>query len=192
MLTADATPEAKKLAVSLGVNEFLTKPVDSRGLLKKIAAISHTVNNKAGKQKSEPSPATVLYQSPPQDITETDNSWCNKTVLNELFLLDSDLDFMTRLIKGFTQDGEKHIERIRTAISDDYLQLRESLHALKGAASELGADKLSEICRQGETCKPYDIGTEKLGLLSNDIEYAYKNTVEALNDALSKASTGKT
>ena len=62
---------------------------------------------------------------------------------------------------------------------------------MKGSASELGADKLSEICRQGEAYKPYDIGTEKLSLLSNDIAYAYKRTVEALNSALSKVSTEK-
>jgi two-component system sensor histidine kinase RpfC len=124
-----------------------------------------------------------------QNIIETDNLWCNQAALNELFLLDSDLDFMTRLVKGFTQDAEKHIECIRKAIVDDYPKFRESLHALKGAASELGAEKLSDICREGETYKPYDIGTKKLSLLINDIEYAYKNTVEALNNALSKAFT---
>lgn len=181
MLTADATPEAKKLAISLHVNAFLTKPIDSHELLKNIAEISKTA-------KRKPVPAVTAS---PQKITATEEPWCNKAVLDELFLLDSDLDFMTRLIKGFTQDGEKHIGYIRKAITDDYLQLSESLHALKGAASELGADKLFEICRQGETFKPYDIGTEKLGLLSNDIDYAYNKTVEALNDALSKATTGK-
>ncbi|MFT6924469.1 MAG: two-component system sensor histidine kinase RpfC [Psychromonas sp.] len=179
MLTADATPEAKKLALSLGVNEFLTKPVDSRGLLEKIAAISKNTNLKVVKQ-----PSIVALP------TATDVSWCNTAVLQALFLLDSDLGFMKRLIKGFTEDGDKHIAYIKKAITDDYLQLRESLHALKGASAELGADKLSEICAQGETCRPYDLGTEKLVLLIKDIEYAYDKTVEALNDALSKAATG--
>ncbi|WP_028865735.1 ATP-binding protein [Psychromonas aquimarina] len=193
MLTADATPEARKLAVSLGVNEFLTKPLDSRALLEKIALISKTMAHKAGRQE----PAAVLPlsteydESSPQVISGAGESWCNQAVLKELFLLDSDLDFMERLVSGFTQDGEKHIRSIQEAASDDYLQLRESLHALKGAASELGADKLSEICRQSEACKPYDIGTEKLSQLVNAVEYAFKNTVEALNDALSKASIGK-
>jgi len=193
MLTADATPEARSLGMSLGVNEFLTKPIDSHDLLKKIAAISKTINNNASKHVPVPalSPSTKHGKSPQQDITETDNQWCNTAVLQELFLLDSDLGFMERLIKGFTEDGDQHIGRIREAIADDYLQFRESLHALKGAACELGADKLSEICREGEISKPYDIGTEKLSLLINEIEYAYNKTVEALNDALSKASTGK-
>ncbi|WP_019612708.1 ATP-binding protein [Psychromonas ossibalaenae] len=190
MLTADATLEARELGLSLGVNEFLTKPLDSRSLLEKIALISKTTKQNAVKQESALS-TTERYKPNPQNITEADDSWCNKDVLKELFLLDSDLDFMARLVRGFTQDGEKHIERIQEAVSDDYLQLRESLHALKGASSELGADKLAEICRQGEAYKPYDIGTKKLNLLINDIEYAFKHTVEALNEALSQASTGK-
>ncbi len=192
MLTADATPEARKVGMELGVNEFLTKPVDSRGLLEKIAFISKTTNKKAAKKQSALplAASTELYKSTPQDISETDDSWCDKAVLKELFLLDDDPDFMRRLVNGFTLDGEKHIGRIHEAAADDYLQLRESLHALKGAASELGANKLSEICRQGEAYKPYDIGTEKLSLLNNAIEHAFRNTVEALNDALSKASVG--
>ncbi|HEY7866082.1 MAG TPA: ATP-binding protein, partial [Psychromonas sp.] len=95
MLTADATPEARKLAISLGVNAFLTKPVDSHELLKQIAAISKSANPKAARRKSAAAlPAAV------QELTE--NAWCNKAVLNELFLLDSDLGFMERLVEGFT------------------------------------------------------------------------------------------
>lgn len=193
MLTADATPEARELGMSLGINEFLTKPIDSHDLLKKIATISQEIDQQTPK-KTSVSPVTTskkLHKSSQPEITEIDDQWCNLTVLQELFLLDNDLGFMQRLIKGFIQDGDLHIVRIREAIIDDYLQLRESLHALKGAASELGAEKLSEICRQGETYKPYDIGTEKLNLLINDIEFAYIKTVEALNKALSKAATAE-
>ena len=123
MLTADATPEARKLSLSLGVNEFLTKPIDSRGLLEKIAAISKTSKQKAGEQESvlSLSGATESDKISPKNISETDDSWCNKAVLDELFLLDSDPDFMESLVRGFVQDGEKHIARIQEAVSDDYL-----------------------------------------------------------------------
>jgi two-component system sensor histidine kinase RpfC len=47
MLTADATPEAKKTSMAMGVNLFLTKPVDSRDLLEKIAALSRNIQSEA-------------------------------------------------------------------------------------------------------------------------------------------------
>lgn len=191
LLTADATPEARESAINLGVNEFLTKPIDSYDLLKKIAVISKTIVKKMDKHIiSSTTPVPIRgHNRTKQNLIDIDNQWCNAAVLKELFLLDSDLEFMQRLIAGFTKDGDKHIKQIREAVADDYLQFRESLHALKGASSEMGADKLSELCLRGEAYKPYDIGTEKLTLLNNEIEYVYKKTVEALNVALNKAST---
>lgn len=185
LLTADATPEARELGLSLGITEFLTKPIDSYDLLKKIAVISKKIDKKIDRKR--PNVTSVLAKQ--QNIIEINSPWCNALVLGELFLLDDDLEFMNRLINGFTIDGDKHIQHIKEAVVDDYLLFRESLHALKGAASELGADKLSEICLRGETYKPYDIGTVKLDSLIDEIEYVYNKTVEALNDALNKAST---
>ena len=185
MLTADATPEARALGISLGVDEFLTKPIDSHDLLKKIAVISNTSSSTISNTAPTLTSIANLKKQQP------DNEWYNSAALEELFQLDNDVEFMTRLITGFTEDGNKHIKYLQKAIIDDYLQLRESLHALKGAASELGADRLAEICRKGEECKPYDIGTPKLTVLVSDIEYNFTKTVEALNNALVKSSTGK-
>ena len=189
MLTADATTEARELGVVLGVNQFLTKPVDSHDLLEKIAVISKSLETKVIKKVNNTSKkAHQLYSI---DVNKMDNLWCNTEVINELFSLDNDLQFMDQLIKAFIKDGDKHIKLIGEAISGDYLQYRESLHALKGAASELGADRLSDICAKGETYKPFDIGTEKLNLLFEEIKYTYNKTVETLNEILDKASTGK-
>jgi len=171
MLTADATYGARDLGAEVGVDAFLTKPIDSKVLLAKIAELSHA-----------PEPEQVNDVA---DLSHPEgDSWCDQQVLQELFMLDRDKSFMHRLVKGFTSDGEKHITRINAAISDDYLQLRESLHALKGSASEMGAYALADLCRQGEECMPYDIGSEKLGQLSRDIEHAYHKTVETLSASL--------
>jgi two-component system sensor histidine kinase RpfC len=193
MLTADATPKAKELSISLGVDKFLSKPIDSRALLGIIADISKTIKDKNKDLVTifSLSRPTSRYKNSPKNIEKTDDYWINAAALNELFLLDSDPDFMRCLIQAFVLDGKKHIVLIQESITDDYLQLRDSLHALKGASSEIGAEKLSEICRKGEAFKPYDIGTNKLCLLSNDIEYAYTKTVKALNNALLKASTNE-
>ncbi len=184
MLTADATPEARETSLAAGVTEFLTKPIDSRGLLEKIAQLSQTIET----SKIASLPVDTNQSETASSNTDQEMGWCELTLLDQLFTLDHDPDFMQRLINGFIQDGEKHISRIDEAKGDDYLQLRESLHALKGSASEFGAKKLVELCRVGESYKPYDIGTEKIEKLSTDIEYAYSNTIDELQSYLAKIS----
>jgi len=194
MLTADATIEARKLALSLGVKEFLTKPVDSHDLLEKIAALSHfiqpkirsipaVIDMKTREVKSFGSSSIINHKQ------EIENQWCNLDTLNELFALDDDHQFMKHLINAFSEDGNKHIQHLKTASASDYLQLRESLHALKGASAELGANTLSEMCAKGESYKPNDINSKKLTLLIKEIEFTYHKTIETLNDIVSRAST---
>ncbi|WP_413698914.1 ATP-binding protein [Psychromonas sp. KJ10-10] len=142
MLTADATLEARELSMELGVDAFLTKPIDSRGLLEKIADISKRTKKKSNSKDSvfsisrapTPSKKTFPY------LVQVDNDWCNKITLNELFLLDKDPTFMRNLVEGFILDGRKHVDIIQASINNDYLQLRDSLHALKGSSAEIGAE----------------------------------------------------
>jgi two-component system sensor histidine kinase RpfC len=70
---------------------------------------------------------------------------------------------------------------------DDYLGYREGLHALKGSATELGAEKLVELCQKCEALKPYDIGTDKIKTLVHQLEHDFTNTVSALGKAVSLA-----
>jgi len=193
MLTADATPEARALAADLDINHFLTKPVDSRLLLKKVAELSKAIPTKILPSKTINQAANkscqTSYDPFTQNLIKSNSPWCNETALQKLFLLDKDIDFLNSLIQAFTEDGNKHINNLHKASVDDYLQFRDSLHALKGSATELGANKLSEICAYAETYKPYDIGTEKLTLLSDEIEFIYNKTVESLNEVLVKFST---
>ncbi|WP_025565278.1 ATP-binding protein [Psychromonas sp. SP041] len=190
MLTADATPEARVLAVGLGINEFLTKPVDSHDLLEKIAVISKTIEKDTTPLPQKTS--TIVNKNIfAQNVIEIDSQWCESATFNELYLLDNDSDFIKRLVQAFIKDGNKHINYIQIAIKNDYLQFRESLHALKGAASELGANKLSDACLRGEAYKPYDIGKNELNIFINELEYIYNKTVETLNDALNKIPTAE-
>ncbi|MBL1321027.1 MAG: response regulator [Methylophaga sp.] len=188
MLTADATPEARQASLDAGVDEFLTKPLDSKELLAKIAKLS-TQNSKDEQANQTQKVAQLPANRPDEEKRAAENQWFDENIFQSLIMLDTDPAFISKLIKGFVYDGEKHIARIDNAINDDYLQLRESLHAMKGSAAELGATKLVDICRKGESYKPYDIGTEKMLRLSEDIETVYKNTVTALNEAVSKAGT---
>ena len=188
MLTADATPEARNVSSKVGANEFLTKPIDAKELLEKIASL--TAQTKQGKIKVDQKIAKFPSQKANEEKIKTRNEWFDENVFQSLMMLgDSDANFIEKLVHSFIADGEKHVNRIDIAVYDDYLDLRESLHALKGSAAELGANQLVDICRRGESFKPYDIGTDKLFQLSGEIKSIYMNTVTALNSAVSKAVT---
>ena len=196
MLTADATPEARETSMLNGVDLFLTKPVDSRDLLEKIAGLSSRIKDSNG-LKEQFTRATDFQTSTQNTgiaiaeevIGQTESVWFDEVMFNDLLVLDRDPSFIRRLVNGFIADGEKHVGRIVASAPDDYLQFRESLHALKGSASELGANKLSEICREAESYKPYDMGSEEVLTLSVEIEDIYTHTAEALDNAATLADT---
>jgi len=178
MLTADATPEAKEACLSAGANKFLTKPVDSHRLLDCIASLSR----KARSKKKVKLPTETIKKRISSNFAESE--WYNHAVLDELEILGNDPEFIPTLLKNFAKEGAKHISNIKIAIDDDYLEYRENLHALKGSSTELGAGKLVEICIQGEALKPYDLASEKIEKLSEELESIFNNTVTALNDAV--------
>ena len=188
MLTADATPEAKQASMAIGVDEFLTKPIDSFALLEKIAILSKQVKPDRDNHNKKIQISPGIEQERDVCTNDSETIWYDKEVFEQLVMLDTKPEFITRLIKGFVLDGEKHIAGIKNSVGADYLQLRESLHALKGSATELGAKRLADICIEGEAYKPYDIGSEKVLQLSQDIEHTYNNTVTALNAAVSEVT----
>ena len=172
ILTADATPQAKQRCLEAGANEFLTKPIDSRSLLESVArlALEHQINAKPGKANSQPAVSS--------------EQWCDHQVLLELSELGGGEAFLQLLLNGYREDGTKHLQLILQSAHDDYLTYRESLHALKGSSSELGANKVAELCRQGESYKPFDIGSDELIRLTNKLEHAFSQTLTELELAL--------
>jgi two-component system, sensor histidine kinase RpfC len=181
MLTADATPEARELSLSAGANRFLTKPVDARGLLETIASLSRNI------RKPRVDGATVVAAHQPAKNLHAnfaESEWYNNVVLHELDLLGGDPDFLKSLLRNFETEGSRHILNIKNAMSDDYLEYRENLHALKGSATELGAAKLVETCLQGESLKPYDMGNDKITQMCFRVEEVFNKTITALNSAV--------
>ena len=179
MLTADATPEAKEASLKAGVNAFLTKPIEARGLLEKIASLSRNLDT----VKFEPQDRRL--SSVKSGNISSQSPWYDENVIHQLSMLGNEPSFMPSLVTNFIKDGEKHIASINSAMQDDYLEYRERLHSLKGSATELGARKLVEICIQCEALKPYDIGSAEINALSHKLEDCFYNTVSALNTAVS-------
>lgn len=169
MLTADATPEARKRSLDAGADAFLTKPIDSRILLETIAKLAANVTEKTISPNIKPAIGN--------------QEWLDPQTLDDLSQLGGGQDFLDQLINGFITDGEKHIDNIAQAANDDYLAFRESLHALKGSAAEMGAHKITELCRQAENVKPHNLNAPQTKKLIDSLLAAFEKTVQILKTA---------
>ncbi|HSG93480.1 MAG TPA: response regulator, partial [Methylotenera sp.] len=169
MLTADATPEARKRSLDAGADAFLTKPIDSRILLETIAKLAANVTEKNISPNIKPA--------------ISNQEWLDPQTLDDLSQLGGGQDFLDQLINGFITDGEKHIQNISQAANDDYLAFRESLHALKGSAAEMGAHKITELCRQAENVKPHNLNAPQTKKLIDSLLAAFEKTVQILKTA---------
>ena len=178
MLTADATPDAREKSLAAGANQFLTKPIDARGLLECIASLSKNIRKaKTVKIPTRRESRTQLRSN------YNESEWFDNIVLHELYVLGDDPDFIKTLLKNFEKDGTQHVLDIKKSMYDDYIKYRDKLHALKGSATELGANRLVEVCLEGEALKPYDMGSNKIVQMSERIAEVFDSTIAALNNA---------
>ncbi len=181
MLTADATTEAREACINAGANKFLTKPIDSLRLLECIASLSRNIRTADSKKTIQIERRKVKRHV---NSSFSESEWYDRVVLDELDTLGGNPEFIASLVRDFTHEGGNHILAIKKSIEEDYLEYRESLHALKGSSTELGARKLVETCLECEALKPYDLGSDKIYQLCSNLEEIFSHTAAALAHAV--------
>lgn len=179
ILSADATVEAAKACDDAGAEAYLTKPVDARNLLDTIADISSRV---ASKKKVAVSDDTKLASGlvfAPADVDED--------TLDNLVNLGSGIDFFKELVAGFTRDGERTVASLfEAADKQDYPSFQDAAHALRGSASEFGANLIVRLCVEVRGLKPYDMATSRPNELAQHIQNAFEATCTLLDDYVNK------
>ncbi len=183
MLTADATPEAKVASMDAGSDAFLTKPVNARALLDRIASLSRDITkDDDGFETKATNIASHLGKRQPEKRI-SGSQWYDESTIRELSAL-GDYAFLHDLIRGFHRDGVQHVARINDAAENDYPEYRDALHALKGSSIELGALPLADTCQQAEALKPYDIGGDASKKMAAEVQRIFLKTSAALSNAL--------
>ncbi|MBI2993638.1 MAG: response regulator [Gammaproteobacteria bacterium] len=138
ILTADATPQAARACREAGIEEFLTKPVDSTRLLQVVESLGNrhaVVAEPVHPTRGEKRPEEKHQDAPRLDVA----------ILADLARLSPEVEFMDELVNGFIEDSRGLISDIEQAIASQRLdELQDFLHALKGSASSIGALSLAE------------------------------------------------
>lgn len=140
LLSADVTEEARREASEAGADLYLTKPIQASRLLESLLTLCGPA--------AETGPSTKVvdvYRGSAADAT----SLLNYETLTLLEGLGSRSDFMEKLIAVFIDDNAELVQKIDEALeAKRFGELRSLVHALKGSAGSIGADRLAQTCTQ--------------------------------------------
>jgi len=135
VLSADVTPMSIQACEQAGARAFLAKPVSTARLLDTLSDVA----------TSRSTPTTSVVMPMPDQVATTDSVF-DASVLDELAALGMGDSFEREFITQCLRDADGCINALGQAGGrDDWAQVREHAHALKGVASNLGLIKLSAV-----------------------------------------------
>jgi two-component system sensor histidine kinase RpfC len=140
VLSADATPVAKREALEAGADAFLPKPAEALRLLEEIQTLCAAVPERA-RPAEAPVPGRAAGRLPePVPVV-------NFETLEHLRELGSSVAFVEKLIRVFIADNSALLGRVEQALAGrNYHELRSLLHAIKGSSASMGTDRLTRLC----------------------------------------------
>lgn len=145
VLTANATLDAQRECMAAGAKAFLTKPVRGPTLLDTLSRVmeeSGSVRNAA----SEGSHATE-----PPVASGTSDDLLDQSQIETLASLYRESDRLANLITLFSTSCERLLRDARAAVkSGNHAAFVEAMHALKGNASQLGANRMALTTGRGQ------------------------------------------
>ena len=138
-ISANSFSESQKSALAVGMNEYLTKPLHSEGLIAAIKRISKSV------------PQGVL-QIVPEISIETSVSQPNNSSIDLAIFTSVEnsvgKENLLEIIDNYFNQAEQEIASMRAAFNkQDILTLEANNHSLKGGSGLFGATKLLKLCR---------------------------------------------
>jgi two-component system sensor histidine kinase RpfC len=142
VLSADVTPEAKKECLEAGADAFLAKPIEAAKLLEEIQSLC------APKAQEAP-PKHAAVELPRRAEKGGPAPVVNAETLADLEELGSSPAFMDKLVGVFVADNVSLVGKMESALGTRNVgEFRSHLHAMKGSAASMGAERLTLYCKE--------------------------------------------
>jgi len=147
-MTAQAVKGMRERCLSVGMDDYLVKPVRAREIYDKLEAMF------ANRGASAPVPATTSSTpaDPPSLSQPTPMSAPRPTSSSAIdwdsaiAVVDGDRELLGEVVAAFLIEGPTLLEEIRHALAaGDAVRLRRGAHTLKGALRTLGIESAAEL-----------------------------------------------
>jgi two-component system sensor histidine kinase RpfC len=169
-LTADATTTTRDACLAAGFDAYLTKPADGARLLEAITA-GASVGGTCG---GGAAPAEAMLE-PADDVLDHSRI----AMLRQL----GDDAFVASIVDSFIADGERLVDELGAAAAEgDVTRFRDAAHALRSAATHLGATALFERCLAVKSVDPETLARDAPSLRA-ELAGAFAATARALRAA---------
>ena len=142
MLSADATPDAKRECLEAGADSFLPKPIEAARLLEELQTLC------GGKVQEANKPVAVASLRLSRAGKQGPDPVVNADTLADLEELGSSPAFMDKLIGVFVADNITLMAKMEASLAARNVgEFRSHLHAMKGSAASMGAEHLTGYCK---------------------------------------------
>ena len=143
MLSADVTPEVKRECLEAGADAFLAKPIEAARLLDELRALC------GAKAAEAAAPVMIGGARTARPAQQGAAPVINPDTLADLEELGSSPAFMDKLIGVFVADNVTLMAKMESALAArNVAEFRSHLHAMKGSAASMGAERLTGFCRE--------------------------------------------
>jgi len=178
VLTANATTDARAMCEDAGADAFLTKPVDSRQLLRQVTSLTGIqVQYELAREKDRES-RTVVF---------------DPELLLELSAIRDTPGALEEIIELFISSATDLQQDMKVDLQGDDLQaFKDHAHALKGSAANTGANRVADVCHKAKALRAGNFessGAELLKVLAREFsafQKAYAEFIVARNKDDSK------
>lgn len=170
VLTANATLDAKKQCDAANVEAYLTKPIDMPLLL-------DTINELIGDDLDEIENEGVVNSD---TLMMQNAEILNHKILDELSALGNSPDFIVRLVDHFQFDTDNLINSMHFSLRGErYQKLIDEAHGVKGAAGNIGANKLAATAQEINRSTP-DLLEQEGGQLLKQLKKDFADTMKLM------------
>jgi two-component system sensor histidine kinase RpfC len=162
MLSADVTPEARRECLEAGADAFLSKPIEAAKLLEEMQRMC------GGPAQEAPKPVPVQAARAPRAAEPEEAPTVNRATLADLEDLGSSPGFMEKLIGVFIADNVTLVAKMESTLAGrNIAEFRSHLHAMKGSAASMGAERLTVLCKDIGQLSDAEIRLQVLPLLKS-------------------------
>ena len=178
-LTANAMKPDKDKCLEVGMDDYLSKPVNQKTLENMLIKwLPHKLeknNNSDDNERSE----TPAQQT---DDYPVDSSVLNSEIFNTLKQLFGDK--FSSLVEQHTENSRENVNRVKQAIEQEDIEtLERAAHSLKGASAQFGATHLNKLAAEIESLAKSG-AMDSIKLKYNELRLSQEHVAQVMSELL--------